>query len=55
MINRKKWYSFVPVTREKDCGVLTAEVVFIPACSLSKLMTSKNETTFTEEIIQSFS
>ncbi|WP_176127685.1 hypothetical protein [Clostridium saccharobutylicum] len=53
--NRKKWCSIVSVTRENNCEFLTAEVASIPACSLSKLMTCKNGTTYAEEILQLFS
>ncbi|WP_139355191.1 hypothetical protein [Clostridium saccharobutylicum] len=55
MTNRKKWCSVVSVTREKNCGFLSSEVVPILACSLSKLRTSKNRTTSAEEILQFFS
>ncbi|WP_419293383.1 hypothetical protein [Clostridium diolis] len=49
-ICRKKRYSVVSVSRECSCGFLTVEVVPISACSCDKRMTSKNQTTSTEEI-----
>ncbi|MBA2903545.1 hypothetical protein [Clostridium saccharobutylicum] len=52
--NRKKWRSVVSVTREKNCGFLTAKVASIPAYSLNKLRTCNNGATSVEEILQFF-
>ena len=38
------------VARKNNCGFLTVKVVPIHACSQGKLVTSKDGTTFTEEM-----
>ncbi|MZK51519.1 hypothetical protein [Clostridium beijerinckii] len=50
VVSRKYRYSVVSVAIEYSCGFLPVQVVPIPACSLDKLRTSKNGTTYTEEI-----